>query len=241
MLTPAVFTEEQARAAPELVHALTTAEDAEQVRRRAEQAVPTMSARGSARRAHALSIPVVALAAVGDRDAALALAGRVEWIATTIAQPHHRATCLAWLGHAHAAAGDTDGARRLFGQAERVATEAAGTKPQVWGLTELLKARAAAGDHESVRRVARRAERAALTEKSSDLWHGQPLSSLSMALTATGDVDEGERVAAMVPDNYHASQAWRALEQSLAASGKTGRARRAARWAAELEGRPNTP
>lgn len=151
------------------------------------------------------------------------------------------ATGLAWLGQAHAAAGDTDGARRLFSQAERVATEAAGAKPQVWGLTELLKARAAAGDHESVRRVARRAERAALTEKSSDLWHGQPLSSLSMALTATGDVDEGERVAAMVPDNYHASQAWRALEQSLAASGKTGRARRAARWAAELEGRPNTP
>lgn len=179
--------------------------------------------------------------AVGDLDAALALAGRVEWIATTIAQPHHRATGLAWLGQAHAAASDTDGARRLFSQAERVATEAAGAKPQVWGLTELLKARAAAGDHESVRRVARRAERAALTEKSSDLWHGQPLSSLSMALTATGDVDEGERVAAMVPDNYHASQAWRALEQSLAASGKTGRARRAARWAAELEGRPNTP
>lgn len=240
MLTPALFTDEQARAAPELVHALTTAEDTEQVRQRAEQAVSTMTARKARRRAHALSIPVVALAAVGDRDAALQLAGRVEWLATAIAEPHHRATGLAWLGQAHAAAGDTAGARRLFTQAERTATAVDRTKPRVWGLTELLKARAAAGDRESARRVAKRAERAALAEKSSNLWHGQPLSSLSMALTAAGEVGEGERVAAMVPDNYYASRAWRALEQTLAASGETERAHRAARWAAELEGRTNT-
>ncbi len=179
-------------------------------------------------RARALAEVAGALAAAGQAERALEIAGRAQVAARAVTDPALRARALTGVAAALAAAGQPQQASEMISEATVAARSAVDPSWQAWALSEVARTLAARHPRQAEKMI-NEAVAAARSVSDPDR-RTQALSYAIGALAATGQYNRAEAVSRRLADPVNQAQGLASVAEALATAGDSERA-------AEIAGR----